>query len=105
MKALLCRFVLATLISSVGVSCTTAYDAYGRPQQVVDPGAAVLGAAAVGLLAYGLASSDNNYDRGRRHYSNHGYSGYSSNRHNYGYGGGYSSGYRNYGHGGNYCHY
>jgi len=100
MKALLRRLVLATLIASLGVSCTTAYDAYGRPQQVVDPGAAVLGAAAVGLLAYGLASSDNHYDRGHRHYSNNGYSsGYRN------YGGGHYSSRRNYGHSGNYCHY
>lgn len=99
MKAQLCRLVLATLLASLGVSCTTAYDAYGYPQQVVDPGAAVLGAAAVGLLAYGLASSDNRYDHGHRHYSNHGYGGYSS-YHNH-----YPSRRNYYGHGGNYCHY
>lgn len=98
MKAQLCRLVLATLIASLGVSCTTAYDAYGHPQQVVDPGAAVLGAAAVGLLAYGLASSDNHYGHGHRHYSSHGHGGYSSNRR-------YYSSRHNYGHGGNYCHY
>ena len=105
MKALLCRIAFATLIASVGTSCTTAYDAYGRPQQVVDPGAAVLGAAAVGLLAYGLASSGNDYDRNDRCYSNHGYSNHSSHRRNYSYGDGYYSGHRNYGHGGGYCHY
>jgi hypothetical protein len=60
MKAKLLRFVLAGLVASLGVSCTTAYDAYGYPQQVVDPGVAIAGAAAAGLLAYGLASSNNN---------------------------------------------
>ena len=60
MKAKLLRFVLAGLVACLGVSCTTAYDAYGYPQEVVDPGVAIAGAAAVGLLAYGLASSNNN---------------------------------------------
>jgi hypothetical protein len=77
MKAKLLRFVLAGLVACLGVSCTTAYDAYGYPQQVVDPGVAIAGAAAVGLLAYGLANSDN-------HHHNHGYNrsyyrGYSRN--------------------------
>lgn len=61
MKTTLHRLVLALVITSSAVSCTTAYDAYGNPQQVVDPGAAVVGAAAVGLLAYGLASSNNHH--------------------------------------------
>lgn len=65
MNATFCRIVLAGLVSCLGVSCTTAYDAYGYPQQVVDPAAAVLGAVAVGALAYGLANSDG-YDH--RHY-------------------------------------
>ncbi len=65
MNATFCRIVLAGLVSCSGVSCTTAYDAYGRPQQVVDPAAAVLGAVAVGALAYGLANSD---DHDHRHY-------------------------------------
>jgi hypothetical protein len=93
MKKLICRLVLVTLISSTAVSCTTAYDAYGNPQQVVDPGAAVLGAAAVGLLAYGLANNDDHHHR------------YSRDRHSR-HGGFYSSGYRRpyYGHR-NYCHY
>lgn len=60
MKTKLLRFVLAGLVATLGVSCTTAYDAYGYPQQVVDPGVAIAGAAAVGVLAYGLASSNNN---------------------------------------------
>ena len=42
-----------------------AYDQYGRPRQVVEPGAALIGAAAVGLLAYSLANNNDN-----RHHSN-----------------------------------
>ena len=74
MNAKFCRILMAGLISSLGVSCTTAYDAYGYPQQVVDPTTAVVGAAAVGLLAYGLADHHNHYDRryyGRNYYRGH----------------------------------
>jgi hypothetical protein len=60
---------MAGLVSCLGVSCTTSYDSYGQPRQVVDPAAAVAGAAAVGLLAYGLGSSNNNHGhyRSRRY--------------------------------------
>lgn len=60
----LLRCVAAVLIAMTGVSCTTAYDAYGRPQAVVDPGVALLGAAAVGVAAYALANNNNHYNRG-----------------------------------------
>ena len=60
----LLRCVAAVLIAMTGVSCTTAYDAYGRPQAVVDPGVALLGAAAVGVAAYALAKNNNNCGRG-----------------------------------------
>jgi hypothetical protein len=73
MNATFCRMVLAGLVSCLGVSCTTAYDAYGRPLQVVDPAVAVLGAAAVGALAYGLATSD---DHDHRHYRSRHYRSY-----------------------------
>ena len=97
MNAPFCRFVLAGLLCCLGVSCTTAYDAYGYPQQVVDPAAAVVGAAAVGLLAYGLASSNNYHDHYRPYRHNHYYP--NSYRHNayshyrsYGYYGGFGGG-------------
>ncbi len=45
----------------------TAYDAYGYPQQVVDPGVAVAGAAAAGLIGYGLANNLNHHSH-YRHY-------------------------------------
>lgn len=74
------RTLLVILALCMGVSCTTAYDQYGRPRQVVEPGAALIGAAAVGLLAYGLSNSNgnnrhhgNSYNRG--HYHNSGFRG------------------------------
>ena len=66
MNAKLCRFVLAGLLCCFGASCTTAYDAYGYPRQVVEPGVAIAGAAAAGLLAYGLANNS-----GHRHHGYH----------------------------------
>ena len=69
MKKPLHRLILAALCLCMGTSCTTAYDAHGRPRQVVDPGAALLGAAVVGLIAYGIASSDaDDCDDRRRHH-------------------------------------
>jgi hypothetical protein len=66
------RFAVALLVSALGVGCTTAYDAYGNPRQVVEPGAAIVGAAAAGLLAYGLASN-RGYDRCAPVYRHGGY--------------------------------
>ncbi len=45
------------------VNCTTTYDAYGNPRQSVDPGTAVAGAAAAGVLGYAIANKkkDNHY--------------------------------------------
>jgi hypothetical protein len=60
------RLLFAGLILSLGAGCTTAYDAYGRPRQVVEPEAAILGAAAVGLLGYSLANR-HNYNRPSYH--------------------------------------
>ena len=37
----------------------TTYDAYGRPVQSVDPGVAIAGVAAAGLIGYALADDDN----------------------------------------------
>ncbi len=76
-----------SLLACVGssVSCMTTYDAYGRPVETVDPGLAVAGIAAAGLIGYAAAnnrSHDRDYHRG----------GY--------YGGGYGGGY--YGGGGYY---
>ncbi len=57
--------VLAMVGSSV--SCMTTYDSQGRPVQSVDPGLAVAGVAAAGLIGY--AAANNNDDRHHhRHY-------------------------------------
>jgi hypothetical protein len=71
MKQYCHRLFLISLTLCLGVSCTTAYDQYGRPRQVVEPGAALIGAAAVGLLAYSLAN--NNDNRHRSNGCNQGY--------------------------------
>ena len=72
------RLITALLVASLGVGCTTAYDHYGRPRQVIEPGAAIIGAAAIGLLAYGLASSGHREHHEPR-YQSHGY----GQRHHY----------------------
>ena len=65
----------------VSTSCTTTYDAYGRPQQSVDPGLAIAGVAAAGLAGYAIANSnDHHHYHGNPHYRG-------------GYGGGYGGGY------------
>lgn len=54
--------ILATLLISIcaGVSCMTTYDSAGRPVQSVDPGTAVAGAAAAGILGYAIGNNNNN---------------------------------------------
>jgi hypothetical protein len=51
------------LIASVGsgVSCMTTYDSYGRPVQSVDPGLAVAGVAAAGLVGYAIANDNDDH--------------------------------------------
>lgn len=66
----LCLLVLASTFS---MSCMTTYDSAGRPVQSVDPGLAVAGVAAAGLVGYALAN-DNDGHHHRSHYR--GYGGY-----------------------------
>ena len=54
----------------VSSSCMTTYDAQGRPVQSVDPGLAVAGVAAAGLVGYAAGNN-----RSHRHYHNDGYYG------------------------------
>jgi len=49
------------------MSCMTTYDSAGYPVQSVDPGLAVAGAAAAGLIGYALAN-DNDHHHGHRGY-------------------------------------
>ena len=72
----------------VSSSCMTTYDAQGRPVQSVDPGLAVAGVAAAGLVGYAAGNNHND-----RHYYNDGY-----------YGGGYYGGGGYYRRGGYYRH-
>ena len=55
-------------ISCLGVSCTTTYDAQGRPVQSVSPEGAAIAAVAAGVIGYAIA--DNNNDR--YYYGGHG---------------------------------
>ena len=77
MKTRYSRFVRLAAALTVGgalvasTSCTTTYDAYGRPQQSVDPGVAVAGVAAAGLLGYALADNHNDHHYNRPYYRPH----------------------------------
>lgn len=55
-------------LAVTGTSCMTTYDAYGRPMQTVDPGVAIAGAAAAGVLGYAIANDGG----GHRHHHYHG---------------------------------
>ncbi|MBB5349803.1 hypothetical protein HNR46_000024 [Haloferula luteola] len=54
MKTTLLKLTGIALLSLTAASCMTTYDAYGRPVQSVDPGAAT--AIAVGAAALGVAA-------------------------------------------------
>jgi len=70
MKKLI-TFLLAPVLAIGMSSCTTAYDAHGRPVQVVDPAAAAVGALAIGAAAYAIGNSNNDHrGRNNRHYGN-----------------------------------
>lgn len=62
--------MLTAAFAFASTNCTTTYDAYGNPRQSVDPGTAVAGAAAAGVLGYALANKkdDNKRYHDRRHY-------------------------------------
>lgn len=65
-----------TVLSSV--SCMTTYDSYGRPVQSVDPGLAIAGIAAAGLIGYAAGDDDDHHHRSNNHhYRNNYYGGYS----------------------------
>lgn len=52
------------------------YDSAGRPVQSVDPGAAVAGAAAVGILGYAIGNNNNNNNSNNNHHRNYRRGGY-----------------------------
>lgn len=61
-------FASLAFVAATGSSCTTSYDAYGRPRQTVDPALAVAGIAAAGLIGYAIA---NNSDHRGGNYGDH----------------------------------
>lgn len=67
---LIAGVALAASVGS-GVSCMTTYDSYGRPVQSVDPGLAVAGIAAAGVLGYAAGNNNDNHHHG--HYRRGGY--------------------------------
>lgn len=81
----LSRIITATALIALSpliTSCTTTYDAAGRPVQSVDPGAAAAGAVAAGALGYAIGQNNDNdrryYGSGYRrpYYHQHGRRGY-----------------------------
>lgn len=85
MNATFRRLMAAGMMVTLGASCSTAYDAYGRPVSVVDPGMAALGVAAAGIAGYALANNNNRnrgYHRGHRgYYDNRRYHAHNNRRH------------------------
>lgn len=81
-KSLTTRVIVSLCAAALvlaGSSCSTTYDAYGRPQQSVDPGVALAGVAAAGLIGYAIADNNrndnyyrhggyNDHHRGNSHY-------------------------------------
>ncbi|HSP41648.1 MAG TPA: hypothetical protein VLO11_02150 [Luteolibacter sp.] len=77
------RWAAILALAAGSVSCMTTYDSAGRPVQSVDPGLAVAGVAAAGLIGYALADDNdhhrhyrgghNRYYRGHYRHSRHGY--------------------------------
>lgn len=88
MKTILSPVRLTALLAcaTLSASCTTSYDAYGNPRQSVDPGVALMGVAAAGIVGYALAD-DNSH-----HHSNHYYGGGYYGGGSYGGYGGYRGG-------------
>jgi hypothetical protein len=64
------KWILLSVLSVLlATSCTTVYDNYGRPQTVVDPGAAAIGIAAAGVIGYAIGNNNNyHHNYYRPHY-------------------------------------
>jgi hypothetical protein len=61
---------LVALVGAMGVtsSCMTTYDANGHPVQSVDPGVAIAGAAAAGVLGYAIANDNDHHHHHNNYY-------------------------------------
>ncbi len=55
-------FVALIVPIGMSVGCMTTYDANGRPMQTVDPGLAVAGVAAAGLIGYAAGNNHHHHD-------------------------------------------
>ncbi len=69
-------FILAGAFALSSTNCTTTYDAYGNPRNSIDPGTAVAGAAAAGVLGYAIAnkrSDRKDYRRSHDYYDHRGH--------------------------------
>ncbi|MEP2774886.1 MAG: hypothetical protein ABJQ29_02725 [Luteolibacter sp.] len=64
-------YALTGALAVSAVSCTTTYDAYGNPRNSVDPGTAVAGAAAAGILGYAIANKRSSNNRHYDHHNSH----------------------------------
>ena len=84
-SSLLQVITFSALVACAGssVSCMTTYDQYGRPVQSVDPGAAVAGAAAAGILGYALANDGDHHHHHDGYYRGGGYYGRPHGGHGY----------------------
>jgi hypothetical protein len=87
MKTILSPVRLTALLACItlSTSCYTTYDSYGNARQSVDPGVALMGVAAAGLVGYALADDNDNHYSRNNYYGGGGY--YRSD--GYGHGGGY----------------
>ena len=67
------KYVGVVLLSALGLtSCTTTYDAYGRPVETIDPAAAAVGAIAIGAAGYAIGhNNSHDYNRHRGHHGGH----------------------------------
>ncbi|MCX6879787.1 MAG: hypothetical protein NTW21_39185 [Verrucomicrobia bacterium] len=63
--------VTLTVAILTSTNCTTTYDAYGRPQQSVDPGLAIAGVAAAGLVGYAIANNNEHHHHNQRFYNHY----------------------------------
>lgn len=78
MKKRLLRLAGVLGIACLAGSCTTTYDAYGRPVETVTPEGAAIAAVAAGFIGYAIADGNNH-----GYYRNHG----CRSRGSYGHGG------------------
>jgi hypothetical protein len=86
------KLTVAAIIAALGISsCTTTYDAYGRPVETVDSGAVAIGAVALGIAAYAIGKNNRSSHNDYRGYRGGGYGHYGHHR---GHGGGYYRGCR-----------